>query len=86
MDTLQPVLQGDLELEVNNNITQHYIIYTSIGPLRPLWPILGIIASFTITAVFILGGYVVDKIRGEEKQSLEQDEINGKYISLSPSR
>lgn len=30
-------------------------------PLRPLWPAIGIIASFIITALFIMGGWVFDK-------------------------
>ena len=51
-----------------------------LGPLRPLWPILGIIASFIITGVFIAAGYIVDKIRGDDKTTISQDEIDGNEI------
>ena len=35
-------------------------------PLRPLWPSLGILGSFLLTALFIAGGALVDKIRGKK--------------------
>ena len=38
---------------------------------------LGIIASFIVTGIFIAGGYIVDKIRGEDKVTINQDEIDG---------
>ncbi|XP_019854330.1 PREDICTED: uncharacterized protein LOC100635214 isoform X2 [Amphimedon queenslandica] len=49
------------------------------SPLRPLWPILGIIASCIITAVFIAAGYIVDKIKGDDKTTISQDEIDGAF-------
>jgi hypothetical protein len=48
-------------------------------PLSPLWPILGTIASFVITAVCILSGMIVEKIRGEPKNTLSEEEIDGAF-------
>ena len=31
------------------------------GPLRPLWPAIGMIGVFLITPLFILGGHIFDK-------------------------
>ena len=42
---------------------------------RPLWPALGIVGSLIITAIFILGGTLVDKWIG--KQAVDDDEGEG---------
>jgi hypothetical protein len=53
------------------------LICKFLDPLSPLWPILGTIASFVITAVCILSGMIVEKIRGEPKNTLSEEEIDG---------
>lgn len=40
--------------------------------LRPLWPAIGIVGSFLITALFIFGGALVDRVRG--KQGIDDDD------------
>ena len=52
--------------------TVHTCVCVPPDPLRPLWPALGIVCSLIITALFILGGTLVDKIRG--KHSTTDDE------------
>lgn len=54
------------------------LLSPSIDPLRPLWPALGIIAVFIITALFIIAGAIGDKLRDSKNGSLEPQEINGK--------
>ena len=43
-------------------------------PLRPLWPALGIIASFIVTFLFISGGALVDRLRGKQGEDDDDGE------------
>lgn len=42
-----------------------------------VFPIVGTIGSFIVTALFILGGYVVRKIIGEKEPDVEPVDYDG---------
>ena len=48
-----------------------------LDPIRALFPVVGIVASFIVTAIFIFGGYVVRKLLGDKVTTIDQTDYDG---------
>lgn len=74
-DEVQYTDSGEYECTATNEVSGDQASDTLIlrvrGPLRWVWPALGIIGSFLVTAMFIAGGALVDKVRG--KRAMDDD-------------
>ena len=66
-------LKTAFTVEIVGNFWSTVILIFFPDPLRALFPAVGIIGSFLVTALFIAGGSLFEKLRGEKVETTETD-------------